>query len=57
MHLHLGKPMTNDGTTLAFIEKSVHRLGTKDRGDAGRINVETEGPDNHLRLVVTTARS
>jgi hypothetical protein len=57
MHLRMGGPMmTNRGMTLAFTKKGVYRLGTKTVEMPGMaMDVETVGPDNNLRLLVTVA--
>ncbi len=57
MQLRMGGPMmTSHGMTVAFMKKGVYRLGTKtvEMKDGG-MDVETVGPDNNLRLVVTVA--
>src|SRR6266511_3381394 len=54
--LHLGGPMMmNHGTTIAFAKRGVYRLKTKTVEMPGMAEVETIGPDNTLRLVVTVA--
>jgi hypothetical protein len=57
MHLRMGGPMmTNRGMTLAFMKKGVYRFGTKTVEMPGMaMDVETVGPDNNLRLLVTVA--
>jgi hypothetical protein len=57
MHLRMGGPMmANRGMTLALIKKGVYRFGTKTVEMPGMaMDVETVGPDNNLRLLVTVA--
>ena len=54
MHMRMGGPMMmNHGVTLAFAKRGVYRLGTRTVEMPGAMEVETVGPDNQLRLVVT----
>lgn len=56
MAKHMGRPMSmNHGMTVSFAKKGVYRLGTTTVEMPGRMEVETIGPDNSLRLVVTVA--
>lgn len=53
--LHLGGPMLmNRGSTLTFARSGVYKFRTKTVETAGMgMEVDTKGPDNTLRLVVT----
>lgn len=53
--LHLGGPMLmNRGSTLRFARSGVYKFRTKTVETAGMgMEVDTKGPDNTLRLVVT----
>lgn len=55
--MRMGSPMMmNHRLTLSFPRKGVYRLGTKTvEMPGGMMEVETIGPDNQLRLVVTVA--
>jgi hypothetical protein len=57
VRLRMGGPMTmtNRKMTISFPRKGVYRLGTKPVEMPGAMEVETVGPDNNLRLVVTVA--
>lgn len=55
-HMRMGGPMMmNQGMTLTFTKPGVYRLGTRTVEMQGGMEVETIGPDNQLRLVVTVA--
>lgn len=52
--LRLGGPMMmSHGRTVAFTRNGAYRLRTKTVDMPGMMEVETKGPDNVLRLVVT----
>lgn len=55
--LRMGGPMMmNRGLTLSFAKRGLYRLGTKTvEMEGGGMEVETNGPDNKLRLQITVA--
>ena len=55
-HMSMGGPMMmNHGRTLTFQKTGVYRFVTKTVEVPGAMEVETIGPDNTLRVVVTVA--
>ena len=53
-HMRMGGPMMmNHGMTLTFQKAGVYRFRTKTVEMPGAMEVETTGPDNQLRLIIT----